>query len=191
MARAGRRPGPTETREQIIAAARRAFAEQGYDGATVRGIAAEAGVNAALLHHFFGTKQQLFVVAMNFPIDPAEQLPLLLSGPPEQIGERVARLFLALWGDPAGRAPFLAMLRSVASNEQAATMLRQFMVRTVLARLAEARGVPPLRVTAAAAQMIGLVMLRYVVQAPPLVDATDDEIVELIAPVLQNYLTPE
>ena len=191
MARAGRRPGPNETHEQILVAARRVFAEQGYDGATVRGIAAEAGVNAALLHHFFGSKQQLFVAAMNFPINPAEQLPLLLSGPPDEIGERVARLFLGLWADPAGRTPFLALLRSVASNEQAATMLRQFMMRTVLSRLAEHRGVPPLRVAAAAAQMIGLVMLRYVVLAPPLVDATDDEIVELISPVLQRYLTPE
>jgi len=191
MARAGRRAGPTETREQILAAARRIFAEQGYDGATVRGIAAGAGVNAALLHHFFGSKQQLFVAAMNFPIDPAEQLPLLLSGPPEEIGERVARLFLGIWGDPAGRAPFLALLRSVASNEQAATMMRQFMMRTVLSGLAEHQGVPPLRATAAAAQMIGIVMLRYVVQAPPLVEASDDEIVALIAPVLQRYLTPE
>ncbi|HVW42715.1 MAG TPA: TetR family transcriptional regulator [Amycolatopsis sp.] len=191
MARAGRRPGPTETREQIVDAARRLFAEQGYDGATIRGIATEAGVNAALLHHFFGSKQQLFVAAMNFPINPAAQLPLLLSGPPDEIGERVARLFLGVWADPAGRAPFLALLRSVASNEQAATMMRQFMMRTVLIRLAEERGVPRLRVAAAAAQMIGLVMLRYVVQAPPLVDATDDEIVELIAPVLQRYLTPE
>ena len=190
MARAGRRPGPTETREQILVAARRLFAEQGYDGATVRGIATEAGVNAALPHHFFGTKQQLFVAAMNIPINPAEQLPLLLSGPPDTIGERVARLFLGIWADPAGRAPFVALLRSVASNEQAATMLRQFMMRAVLTRLAEHRGVAPLRVAAAAAQMIGLVMLRYVVQAPPLVDATDDEIVELIAPVLQRYLTP-
>ena len=174
-----------------MTAARRVFAEQGYDGATVRGIAAEAGVNAALLHHFFGTKQQLFVAAMNLPINPAEQLPLLLSGRSDEIGERVARLFLGLWGDPRSRTPFLALLRSVASNEQAAAMMRQFMMRTVLTRIAQDRGVPPLRAAAAAAQMIGLVMLRYVVQAPPLVDATDDEIIELIAPVLQRYLTPE
>jgi AcrR family transcriptional regulator len=190
MARAGRRPGPTETREEILAAARRLFAEQGYDGATIRGIATEAEVNAALLHHFFGTKQQLFVAAMNLPVNPVEELPHLLSGPVEETGERIVRMFLGIWGDARSRAPFLALLRSVAGNEQAATMMRQFIMRTVLSRIAESRGVPPLRAAAAAAQLIGLVMLRHVLEIPPLVTATDDEIVALVAPVIQHYLSP-
>lgn len=190
MARAGRRPGPTETREAILAAARRLFAAQGYDGATIRGIATEARVNAALLHHFFGTKQQLFVAAMHLPVDPAEELPRLLASPDHETGERVVRLFLGIWGDPQARAPFLALLRSITDNEQAATMMREFLTSAVLARIAEDKSVPPLRAAAAASQLVGLVMLRYVLEIPPLTTATDDEIVALVAPVIQHYLSP-
>ncbi|WP_410651584.1 TetR family transcriptional regulator [Amycolatopsis sp. cmx-4-54] len=190
MAQAGRRPGPTETREEILDAARRRFAEQGYDGATVRAIAADAGVNAALLHHFFGTKQRLFAASMNLPVDPGELVPRILEGPEEEIGERLVRAFLGLWQAPDGRAPFLAMIRSATTNEQVATMMRQFLERAVLARVAEARGVPKVRVAGIAAQMIGFALLRYVIGLPPLVNASEEEIVAMLAPVAQYYLTP-
>lgn len=189
MAQAGRRPGQTGTREEILDAARRRFAEQGYDGATVRGIAADAGVNAALLHHFFGTKQGLFAASMNLPIDPGEMVPLILNGPEDEIGERLVRAFLAFWQAPEGREPFLAMVRSATTNEQVATMMRQFLERTVLARVAEARGIPKVRVAGIAAQMVGFALLRYVIQLPPLVEATEDEVVAMLAPVAQYYLT--
>ncbi|RSN52978.1 TetR family transcriptional regulator [Amycolatopsis sp. WAC 04182] len=190
MAQAGRRPGQTETREEILDAARRRFAEQGYDGATVRAIAADAGVNAALLHHFFGTKQRLFAASMNLPVDPGELVPRILEGPEEEIGERLVRAFLGLWHAPDGRAPFLAMIRSATTNEQVATMMRQFLERAVLARVAEARGVPKVRVAGIAAQMIGFALLRYVIGLPPLVNASEEEIVAMLAPVAQYYLTP-
>ncbi|WP_410599923.1 TetR family transcriptional regulator [Amycolatopsis sp. lyj-90] len=189
MAQAGRRPGQTETREEILDAARRRFAEQGYDGATVRGIAADAGVNAALLHHFFGTKQRLFAASMNLPIDPGEMVPRILEGPEDEVGERLVRAFLGFWQAPAGREPFLAMIRSATTNEQVATMMRQFLERTVLARVAEARGVPKVRVAGIAAQMVGFALLRYVIRLPPLVDASEDEVVAMLAPVAQYYLT--
>ncbi|MEU9686303.1 MULTISPECIES: TetR/AcrR family transcriptional regulator [Amycolatopsis] len=191
MAQAGRRPGQTETREVILDAARRRFAEQGYDGATVRGIAADAGVNAALLHHFFGTKQRLFALSMNLPVDPGELVPRILDGPEDEIGERLVRAFLGLWQVPEGRAPFLAMIRSATTNEQVATMMRQFLERAVLARVAEARGVPKVRVAGIAAQMIGFALLRYVIGLPPLAAASEDEIVAMLAPVAQYYLTPD
>lgn len=190
MAQAGRRPGQTETREEILEAARRRFAEQGYDGATVRAIAADAGVNAALLHHFFGTKQRLFAASMNLPVDPGELVPRILEGPEEEIGERLVRAFLGLWEAPDGRAPFLAMIRSATTNEQVATMMRQFLERAVLARVAEARGVPKVRVAGIAAQMIGFALLRYVIGLPPLVNASEEEIVAMLAPVAQYHLTP-
>src|SRR3954468_13618000 len=107
MARAGRRPGQTETREKILDAARHRFAELGYDGATIRGIAADAGVNAALLHHFFGSKQELFAATMNLPGNPAELVPSILAGPRSGIGERLVRAFLAVWAAPEGRTPFV------------------------------------------------------------------------------------
>lgn len=191
MAQAGRRPGQNETREEILDAARRRFAEQGYDGATVRGIAADAGVNAALLHHFFGTKQGLFAAAMNLPIDPGEMVPRILEGPEDGVGERLVRAFLGFWQAPEGREPFLAMIRSATTNEQVATMMRQFLERTVLARVAEARGVPKVRVAGIASQMVGFALLRYVIQLPPLVDASEDEVVAMLAPVAQYYLTAD
>jgi AcrR family transcriptional regulator len=187
MAQAGRRPGQNETREAILDAARHRFASQGYDGATVRAIAADAGVNAALLNHFFGSKQQLFVASMDLPINPGEIVPLILEGPHEEIGERLVRMFLGLWSDPVTRTPFLALVRSAMTNEQFAAMLRQFMERAVFAKVAEAKGIPRVRIAAAVAQMMGVALLRYVIGAPPLADATDDELVALLAPVIQHY----
>ncbi|MFJ1763998.1 TetR family transcriptional regulator [Amycolatopsis sp. NPDC088138] len=190
MAQAGRRPGQTETREKILDAARHRFAELGYDGATVRGIAADAGVNAALLHHFFGSKQQLFAASMNLPVNPADLVPAILTGPRSGLGERLVRAFLGVWAAPEGRTPFLAMLRAAATNEQVAVMMRQFIERAVLAEVARALDVPKVRVAGIAAQMIGLALLRYVIKLPPLADADDEEIVALLAPVAQYYLDP-
>lgn len=187
MAPAGRRPGQNETRDAILDAARRQFASQGYDGATVRSIAAEAEVNAALLHHFYGTKQKLFVAALDLPVNPADMVPVILAGPDGEIGERLVRVFLGIWAAPQSREPFLAMLRSAATNDQVATMFRQFIDKAVLSKVAEARGIPRIRVAAAAAQMIGMAMLRYIIGIPPLVEATDEEIVTLLAPVIQHY----
>lgn len=186
--RPGRRAGPTESRADILAAARRLFAERGYDGATIRAIAQEAGVDAALIHHFFGTKEQVFVAAMELPFQPAELLPQLIAGPREQVGERFVRLFLAVWRDPDRRAPVLALLRSATTNEQAAEMIRQFVTEALLTRVAGALGVPPLRVTAAASQLIGLVMVRHVLGVEPLASADEEEIVRLVAPTIQRYL---
>ncbi|MBP2324084.1 AcrR family transcriptional regulator [Kibdelosporangium banguiense] len=188
MARAGRRPGQTETREQILTAARTQFAELGYDGATIRGIAARAEVNPALVHHFFGTKEQVFVAALQLPIDPAFLVPALLDGPKSQFGERFVRLFLTVWGNADTRAPFLAMMRSVTTNEQAARMLRQFLERHVLARIAAELDVPQVRLAAAAAHMVGLAMFRYVIGIEPLAKAGDDEIVAMVGPVIQTYI---
>lgn len=188
MARAGRRPGQTETREQILAAARAQFAELGYDGATIRGIAAKAAVNPALVHHFFGSKERVFLAALALPVDPAVIVPALVEGGRSQFGERIVRLFLSVWGDPVTREPFLAMIRTVTTNEQAARMLKQFLERHVLARVAAGLGVPPLRVAAAASHMVGLALFRYVVQVEPLANAEVEEMVATVAPIIQAYV---
>jgi AcrR family transcriptional regulator len=188
MARAGRRPGQTETREAIVAAARELFGRHGYDGTTIRGIAADADVNPALVHHFFGSKEKVFAAAMRLPVDPAVMVGAILDGPRAGVGERLVRLFLTLWETPGPRAAFFGLLRSVATNEQAALMMRQFIERAVLAKVAGELDVPPLRVTGMAAQLFGLALVRYVVQVEPLAHASHDEIVAMIAPVLQGYI---
>ena len=187
MARTGRRPGQTQTRDDILAAARSQFAARGYGGATIRAIAAEAGVNPALVHHFFGSKDQMFVVALGLPFNPATLVDTIADGPRHEIAERVLRLFLGLWNDERTRQPFLALIRSVASSPEIAAQLRQFMETVVLARIAAALDIPVLRLTAAAAHMMGLAMVRYILAAEPMASATDDEVIALVAPVLQRY----
>jgi AcrR family transcriptional regulator len=187
VARSGRRPGQTQTRADILAAARSQFAARGYGGATIRGIAAEAGVNPALVHHFFGSKDQVFVAALNLPFNPSKLVETILDGPRDRIGERILRLFLGLWRDQETQAPFLALLRSVAGSPEVAVQLRTFMETAVLAKVAAALDVPALRLTAVAAHMMGIAMVRYVLAAEPMASATDDEVVELVAPVIQRY----
>jgi AcrR family transcriptional regulator len=186
----GRRPGSADTRGQVLDAARTEFAEKGYDGASVRGIARAAGVDPALVHHYFGSKEQVFVAAMALPVDPATALPDVLAGDPDELGERFARLFLGLWSDEAFREPMLALLRSATTGEKGAQMLREFVGSALLSRVADGLTGPDvaLRVSTAAAQLVGLVMLRYVIKIPPVVAATEDELVALVAPTLQRYL---
>jgi AcrR family transcriptional regulator len=156
----------------------------------VRGIARAASVDPALVHHFFGSKEQVFVAAMALPIDPGEIVPDVLAGDPALLGERFARAFLGLWSDPEFREPMLALLRSATTGERAAAMLREFVGAAMLGRLAQNLDAPDvaLRISTAAAQMVGVAMLRYVIKIPALVTATDEEIVALVAPTLQRYL---
>lgn len=189
MARTGRRPGATETRTVILDAARVLFGDNGYDGTTIRAIARAAEVDPALVHHFFGTKEHIFVAAMELPFDPAEAIPRVLEGDRDALGERLVRFWLSVWSDPEGRAPFLAIIRSATVNEHAAATLREFVSRALLGRIVAGLGTPRLRVEAAAAQLIGLVVLRYVVRIEPLASADEETVVATVAPTVQRYLT--
>lgn len=187
MARPGRRPGPTETREAILAAARELFGERGYDGATIRAIAGQAGVDPALVHHFYGSKEQVFVAAMRVPFNPGDVIPQVLEGPREEIAERLLRFFMGVWGDPDSRAAFLGLMRSAMTNEQVAAMVRQFLRQALLTRLAGTLGVPPLRAEAAMSHMIGMVLMRYVLRLEPIASADEEELISLVAPSMQRY----
>ena len=185
----GRRRAGEDTRGALIAAARAAFAEHGYEGATVRGIAGRAGVDPAMVNHWFGGKEALFTAALDIPFDPAQVLPELLDGDPGRIGERVVRRFVGIW-DATGGAPLAALVRSVAGHEAAARMLRDFVTRVLLVRLAAvAPDRPELRATLVGSQLIGLGMARYVVRIEPLASAPPEEVVAAVAPTVQRYLT--
>ncbi len=189
MARAGRRPGPSNTRAEILSAARRRFAEVGYHSATVRAIAADAGVNAALVHHYFGSKEQVFVAAMNLPLNPAEVVARLQdAGPRSQLGERIVRLFSRTWRDPRTGQPLQAMLRAAASSEQGAAMMRQFVEDVMFKRVSVALGISQLRAAGVFSQLIGLAMAATIVAAEPLASATEDDLVALLAPSVQRLL---
>ncbi len=185
----GRRPGPTETREKILAEARELFAEKGYDGASLRAIARAAGVDPALVHHFFGNKEGVFIEAMRFPVDPSVILPRIMASPRDRLGETMVRIFLDVWGDDERRAPMLAMLRSAMTNERAAALAREFVTVALFGRAKQATQAPPLGIQAAAGQMIGLMILRCVLRIEPMASATEDELIALVAPTLQRYLT--
>ncbi|GAC1330247.1 MAG: TetR family transcriptional regulator [Mycobacteriales bacterium] len=191
MARSGRRPGESGSREAILDAARASFAQRGYDGTTIRAIARDAGVDAALVHHFFGTKDAVFVEAMGLSIDPAVVLPALLASGLDGLGERLVRFFVGVWDDSASRSPFVALIRSAVSHDQAADMLRGFVSRQVLGRVAAAldQPAPELRAALVGSQLVGLGMVRYVIKVEPLASADIETVVSAIAPTVQRYLT--
>jgi AcrR family transcriptional regulator len=186
----GRRPAGENTRAALLAAARVEFTERGFDGATVRAIAQRAGVDAAMVNHWFGGKDGLFVAALDIPVDPTEILSRILDGDPEQTAERILRTFLSVW-DANGGGALAALVRSVASHEQAARMMREFLGRVIFGRIvtAVAPDQPKLRAALCGTQMVGLAMVRYVIRLEPLASADPQTVVAAIAPNLQRYLT--
>jgi AcrR family transcriptional regulator len=191
LARTGRRPGDGGTREVILEAARAEFARTGYGGTGIRPIARAAGVDPALIYHYFKDKQAIFIAAMRFPFDPSQVVETVLSMPREEIGEALVRTLTFLWDHEQTRAPFLALVRSVVSSEQAATMLREFFTETLLERIAAALGTPDaaLRATLVASQVAGLVVIRYVLKLEPLASVPSEDLVRAVAPNIQRYLT--
>ncbi|MER5889178.1 TetR family transcriptional regulator [Streptomyces sp. NPDC001941] len=191
----GRPPRDAEqgpgARERILAAARAEFAARGYDKTSVRGIAKAAGVDPALVHHYFGTKDEVFEAAIEVTMEPALVVSAVVGEGPDGIGERLARYFLGVWENPAVRTPMLAVIRSALTHDAAAKVLRAFVLRRVLERVAADLDVPDpkLRAELAASHMVGIAMLRYVVRVEPLASADPEEIVKLVAPTLQRYLT--
>jgi AcrR family transcriptional regulator len=190
--RSGRRPGNQDTRSSILEAARNAFAEKGFDHVSIRAIAADAGVDAALVHHYFGTKDKLFLAVMNAPINPAELVPQALQGPREQAGERLVRLVLTIWDSPAGAAA-LAVFRSALSNEWTARLLREFIITQILrkavAELALNPDEAPVRSALIATQIAGLVTTRYVLKIEPVASMPAEQLVRAMAPNVQRFLT--
>jgi AcrR family transcriptional regulator len=189
--RRGRRPGdPEVTKRAILDAARAAFAESGYDGATIRAIAARAGVDPALIHHHFGSKDELFVVAHELPISPAAMIAALEQGD-GSLGERVARTFLAATFTAGG--PYEALVRSAMTHETARRMMRDFIEHAVLDALAPRLEVADarLRIMLVGSHLMGLFMLRRVIGVETLQNIDLDELVQIVAPTIERYLTAD
>lgn len=178
-------------RDRILSAARKEFADRGYDKTSIRGIAKAAGVDPALVHHYFGTKDEVFAAAIEVSFEPVLSVPEVLAQGPEAIGERLARYFFGIWENPATRAPLLAVIRSALTHDTAASVLRSFVLRRMLERVAGELHVPDptFRAELAASQMVGVAILRYVLKVEPLASADLEDIVEMVAPTLQRYLT--
>jgi AcrR family transcriptional regulator len=188
----GRRPGAPDTRAEVLAAARASFGELGFRGTTIRSVAAAAGVDPALVHHYFGTKDDLFVAALEIPVDPREVMAPVVAAGPDGAGERLLRAFLGVWDDPAVQPGLLALARSLLGDDSGPMVRDAFIpvvVGPVLAQLVADR--PEERIPLVASQIIGLVVTRYVIALPAVAQAPAEDLVARIGPVLQHYLTGE
>lgn len=158
----------------------------------MRGIAKAAGVDPALVHHYFGTKEQVFEAAVEVAFAPAQNAPeTVAEGPLDGVGERLTRFIFGIWENPATRTPLLAVVRSAVNNEAAAAVFRRLVVSQVLGRVAARLDLPDgdLRAELAAAQLVGTAMLRYVIKVEPLASVDVERIIARVAPVVQGHLT--
>ncbi|WP_372734409.1 TetR family transcriptional regulator [Nocardioides sp.] len=187
----GRRPGEPPTREQIRDAARRLFGEHGFPGTSLRQIAAEAGVDVRLVSHYFGSKADLFVAAVDLPFDPEPAFDALLADGSDGLGERLAAFVLGILDSQRGRLVMSGMIRAAASEEAAAAMVRDRLVGHLLLPLARRLGADQaeLRASLVGSQIAGLVTARHIVGLPALVGADLATLIPLVAPVFDHYLT--
>lgn len=188
--RKGRRPGSPDTQGEILEAAGREFARKGYDGATIRGVASAAGVDPALVLHYFGSKEQLFVATLDVPINPAAVLREVLDGAePGQMGQRLVATMLGVWDETAHRSPLIAVLRSVAGEGPVADTVRQFIERSIITAFAERLPGPEprLRGVLIGSQVAGLLLARYVVRIEPLASADRHRLAAIYGPTIERY----
>lgn len=189
--RPGRPPGTSDTRERILNSARELFARNGIDKTSIRAIAADAGVDAALVHHYFGTKTQLFAAAIHIPIDPMDVIGPLREVPIERLGYTLPSILLSLWDSELGKG-FIATVRSILAGNDV-SLIRSFLQEIIAVEVGSRVDNPPgsgrIRVQFVASQLVGVVLARYILELDPFKSLPIEQIAETIAPNLQRYLT--
>ena len=177
-------------RDRILEAARAEFADRGYDKASIRGIAKKAGVDPALVHHYFGSKDDLFVAALEVRVDPREALAPVVEGGVDGAGERLMRIFVAVWGDEETRLPLMGLVRGLV-DPGGQQLVRDGFQKIVLGPLGAALGIdqPERRMAHVGSQLIGLVVVRHVLELEPLASMPAEQVVATYAPVIQGYLS--
>ncbi|ORW70865.1 TetR/AcrR family transcriptional regulator [Mycolicibacter senuensis] len=189
--RPGRPAGSSGTRERILTSARDLFAHNGFQNTSIRAVAADAGVDAALVHHYYGTKQQLFAAATELPVDPMIVLGPLREAPVEQLGRILPELLLPLWDSQAGTG-LIAAMRSMLTGTDvplARSFFRDIVVAELANRVDEPAGTGVLRAEFTASQLMGIVVARHIIGLEPLASLPGDQVVAMVAPTLQRYLT--
>ncbi|AKH83759.1 TetR family transcriptional regulator [Streptomyces sp. CNQ-509] len=179
------------TRDRILAKARSEFAARGFEKTSIRGIAKSAGVDPALVHHYFGTKERVFEAALEITFAPAMAIPdIVVDGPAEDAGERMTRFFFGVWENRLSREPLLAVIRSAVSNETAAAIFRKIVTRNLLRRITPSLPQPDaeMRAELAVAQLVGTAMLRYIVRLEPMASAAPEELIRRLSPIVQYHL---
>jgi AcrR family transcriptional regulator len=187
----GRPAGSSNTRERILDRARDLFARNGIANTSIRAVAAAAGVDSALVHHYFGTKEKLFAAAVHIPIDPMDVIGPLRDVPVEELGHRLPSILLPLWDSEIG-AGFIAALRSILAGSEV-NLFRTFIQDVIAVEVGERVDDPPgsgiVRIQFVASQLVGVVMARYILQLEPFASLPAQQIADTIAPNLQRYLT--
>lgn len=188
--RRGRRPGKADTRGEILDAARQLFAERGYAGASVRAIAGAAGVDPALVHHYFGTKERLFLASVELPVDPREVLAPAIALGPDGMGERLVRAFVTAWDDPDTGPQLVAFAISL-MDPSGRELVAHGILPVLILPLGKAIGItePDRRMTLVASQILGLILVRYVLALEPVASMSADQVVAIYGPTVQRYLT--
>jgi AcrR family transcriptional regulator len=191
-ARTGRRPGNPDTRQAILDAARTTFAESGFDGSSIRRIAGRAGVDPALVHHYFGTKDDLFMATIEIPIDLPGLLRQVGATGPDGLGGRIVTMILTVWESPTG-AGLAGWLRTALADEARARLLRQFVVGAVARPFAASLGIPEAereqRAGLVMTQVLGLIVGRYLLFLEPVVSLPPAQLIASVGGTIQRYLT--
>jgi AcrR family transcriptional regulator len=189
--RPGRPAGNSDTRDRILASARELFARNGIRNTSIRAVAAAAGVDSALVHHYFGTKEKLFAAAVRIPIDPMAVIGPLREVPVEELGYTIPSTLLALWDSEIGAA-FMATLRSVLAGSEA-NLFRSFIQDVIAVEVGTRIDDPPgsgiIRVEFVASQLVGVLIARYILELQPFASLPADQVARTLAPNLQRYLT--
>jgi AcrR family transcriptional regulator len=186
----GRPPGASHTREQILQSARRLFLARGYRRVTMRAIAAEAGVDSALISYYFGSKHGLFGAVMRLIVSPPDVVRHSLRGDPARLPERIVGQVLATWDDPGRGAPLVALYRQAGGDPDTTRLVRELIEREVVAVIADYLGgtEASARAGVAASQIAGLIFMRHVLRAEPLASMPATEVVAHAAPGLRAAL---
>lgn len=196
MSSAAKKRGPrsegSTTREDILEAARTTFSDAGYDRATIRRIASAAGVDPALVIHYFGNKENLFAAAVKLPVAPEQALEHIFEGPPSEIGLRLARLFFGIWEIPETREALIGQLRMAFTTDRQPPM-RDFLAHAILKRVEKEVHLPNarLRVELAASHLLGVALIRYVLRLEPLASTPISRLISELAPRITSYLAAD
>jgi AcrR family transcriptional regulator len=192
----GRRPGNADTRGEIVEAAKRVFAAKGYDGASLRAVAREAGVDPALVHHYFDGKASLFVAAMALPFDPRDVQKQEHSDSATSSttsGTIVVTGFLTMWDHAEGTgSSFAACVAGMAASASVADAMREFVAERVWnnspVNEGENESTAHQRRALVSSQLMGLAFTRYILRVPPVSTATPEEIARWAGPTLDRYM---
>jgi AcrR family transcriptional regulator len=180
-----------DTRARILAAATAEFAAHGYEATSMRAIARRAEVDPALVHHYFDGKQALVAEVVEVPLRPDELVREALEAPVDELGARLVRAVLAAWDSEKVRPAAAAALRSAIGQGPVARMLREFLRREIMLRIASALDDDDaeLRAELAASQLVGVIMVRYVLEFEPVASVGVEELVRRVGPAVQWHLT--